>query len=79
MSDCLHGLEADWCAICLGHFNVDHSRPILDLITEKPEVTVEAKFDGFCVRCENDIRAGEMISLYEEQWIHNHHFDLRSW
>ena len=62
--ECLHGLEASWCSICIHGIE----RPSI----EEAVITRTAKFDGFCPVCRSSIYkdSDTIILTTKNRWIH---------
>lgn len=62
MSECIHGLEADWCAACK-HPTPPSSAPVV--------ATFKARYGGDCRGCEFPIVVGQVICLRsDDSYVH---------
>ena len=62
--ECLHGLDARWCSICI--HGVTKPEPAPTIIS-----TFRARFEGQCRRCDLPIALGSVIHrLSNETYVH---------
>lgn len=63
MSECIHGLEEDWCATCKHGAEVPTSPADV--------ATFRAKYEGDCRECRLPIAVGEVICLRsDDSYVH---------
>lgn len=65
MADCPHGLDSDWCSVCLhGVSPMGNLKPTI-------ESTFRAQYDGYCPGCNLPICAGEHVHLLSnDSYVH---------
>ena len=61
MSDCIHGLDDQWCATCLHGPERPERQPTM--------LTTTAKFVGRCPECRRYIGVGDTIGRVDDAWL----------